>query len=190
MQKNLRQKKKVKRKSQILQEFGRLLSLQGLSGFTMKDVSDNLEISLRTLYNYYESKNDLMADYLSGMLIEILEKLKDEDLPHSSDFGQDVYDLLASFFCLPFPEEQIREIWESYFLGSVACQEKMDLFQKVDLICIGLVFKIVENHKANLINSSMTVAEIFYTLFTFSFFRFVKGRHSISQVQKDLKKKD
>jgi len=189
MQKNLREKKKVKRKNLILQEFGRLLILHGLDGFTMKDVSSNLEISLRTLYNYYLSKNDLVVDYLSEMLISILEKRKDKDLPCSSDFAADVYGLLASFFDLPFSEEQLRRTLESYFIGSSYSREKMKRCSKVDQLCIELVCKIIENHKENLTNSSCIVAEIFYTLFTFSFFKFVKGEKSILEAQKELKEK-
>ncbi len=163
--------------------------LHGLDGFTMKDVSDKLEISLRTLYNYYESKNDLVVDYLSGMLIEFLEKRKDKDLPCSCDFAQDIYELLASFFGLPFSEEQLRKIWESYFLGSVVSKEKMVLFSRVDKLCINLSYKIIQNHKANLIDSSDIAAEIFYTLFSMSFSKFVKGEKSILEAQQELKKK-
>ncbi len=189
MQKSLREKKKVRRKNLILQEFGRLLKKRGLDGFVMKDISDNLEISLRTLYNYYDNKNDLVADFLSGMLLDFLGKIDEKDLPHSDDFARDVNALLASFFNLPFSEEQMRVIWKSYFVGSVVSQERIELFQKVDRLCIAQIGKIVQNHKKVLKESCELVAEIFYTLFTTSFTKFVVGEISVAQARQELKKK-
>ncbi len=189
MKKNLREMKKIKRKTLILQEFGKLIGKKGLNNFTMKDIADNLEISLRTLYNYYENKNDLVADYLCGLLIDILEKVEDKSLPSSANFVQDVNALLSSFFNLPFPEQQIREIWQSYFMGSIISKERVELFQKVDRLCIELVCKIVDNHKEKLLESSYTVGEIFYILFTTCFTKFILGEKSIAEAQRELKDK-
>ncbi len=185
----LRERKKEKRRSLIVQEFSRLLTLHGLYGFTMKDISDSLDISLRTLYNYYESKEDLVADYIGNRLISQLEEVKKLGLLTGQDFCQDMYNLLSWFFKVHFSDENLKEVWVRDFFEYIESLERAKKYEKVYNHLVTLIYNVICLHQDKLKEASFLLAEVYVVIFKGTFFKIIKSDFPLEQALKELKKK-
>ncbi len=89
----------ARRRAEILDAAAKVFAEKGFSRSTMKDVADAADIAEGTIYNYFESKDDL--------LISLIDKLADlearrETYAHSIDvdFRQAFHDQLAQRFAM------------------------------------------------------------------------------------------
>ena len=184
----LRERKKEKRRSLIVQEFGRLFALHGLDGFTMKDIADSLDISLRTLYNYYENREELLADYMVDMIISLMKEVEKLDLLKGNDFCQDMHILLFWFLNTYFSDKNFKRTWMRVFLD-IKSWEGIKKFEKATNYFITLVYKVIWLHRSKFKNSSFLAAEIFGNIFDGVFFKLLRDDYDLEAAKSELKKK-
>ncbi len=187
----LREKKKEKRRELILKEFDALLSEHGLDGFTLKDISDNLEISLRTLYNYYQNKEDLISDYLGNKVKSHLEEVEKLGMLVGEDFCEDMHILISWFLKIFFSDKNLKKAWIRDFLAKMKSGsiERANEHEKIANGFITLIYRVVCMHNDKLKHSSFLIAEIFIAIFKDIFIKIAKGSLDFEQALEELEKK-
>lgn len=84
----LREKKKQFTQANILKQASLLFQSNGYDGTTMQDVAEACQLGVGTLYNYYQSKSELLLAILGANLNEPLSEFA-ELVQSSADFGID-----------------------------------------------------------------------------------------------------
>src|SRR5690625_958542 len=67
-------RKKIKHKT-LMKKTEKLLLEQGYGGFNFSLLSNHLNIGRSTLYEYYASKDELVADYMTELMVSYTEEL-------------------------------------------------------------------------------------------------------------------
>lgn len=68
-------RKKIEHKT-LMQTTEKLLLEQGYGGFNFSLLSNRLNVGRSTLYEYYASKDELVADYMTELMVSYTEELK------------------------------------------------------------------------------------------------------------------
>lgn len=71
----LRERKRLQKRSEILQAGRMLLASKGIAGVTVEEVSDLACVSKPTFYTHFDSKDDLLAHVAAGYMGRVLEFL-------------------------------------------------------------------------------------------------------------------
>lgn len=86
-----RERRAAARKTQIIQAAAHLFAERGFHRSTTRDIAEAADVSEGTLYNYFESKDDLLLDIMDML----------DDLPSSADrFDQAVLDDAHEFLIM------------------------------------------------------------------------------------------
>ncbi|MGB8323967.1 MAG: TetR/AcrR family transcriptional regulator [Candidatus Acidiferrum sp.] len=62
-----RERKKAELRSQIISTAIGLFSLHGLDGVTVEQIAEAADIGKGTIYNYFETKEDIVVAFMAGM---------------------------------------------------------------------------------------------------------------------------
>ncbi len=73
-----RRRFRQKRRLEIIEAGGRVLKKKGLSGFTVKDVSEEMGIGRGTLYESIKTKNDILFMMMEETLLEAIGRLEEK----------------------------------------------------------------------------------------------------------------
>ncbi len=76
---SLRERKKARTRQSLLEIAGRLFAQQGYEATTLEQICDEAEISIRTLFRYFESKEQLALDGLHRVVRLLREGLRAPD---------------------------------------------------------------------------------------------------------------
>lgn len=79
----LREKKKLQTRVAIMKEAGRLFQEKGFFDTTIREIAESANVSERTFYRYFESKEELLFSNLKEVLAKFIQNLK--IIPMSSD---------------------------------------------------------------------------------------------------------
>lgn len=88
-------RKRILTKEEILIATGKLIKEEGIHGVHFKKLSDELQVSRSTLYEYFNNKEDLILSYLKNMMEDMNRKI--EDLPSDIEPNDKLYRLLYTF---------------------------------------------------------------------------------------------
>ncbi|SFJ98794.1 transcriptional regulator, TetR family [Halobacillus dabanensis] len=88
-------RKRILTKEEILIATGELIKEEGIHGVHFKKLSDELQVSRSTLYEYFKNKEDLILSYLKNMMDDMNQKI--EDLPSEMEPNDKLHRLLYIF---------------------------------------------------------------------------------------------
>jgi len=71
-------------KKQILEEALRLMNHHGFDGFSMRKLGSRLGVSAKTIYNYYQNKDELYLSILTRGFEQLLDRVSNAFLIHTS----------------------------------------------------------------------------------------------------------
>ncbi len=91
------------KKEYYLEQIGKLFLLYGLRGITMEEISDELGVSKKTIYNYFESKADIV-----DMLLQRHLNNKNESMWEAISHGKNAIEILIGITNLM--KETIQDI--------------------------------------------------------------------------------
>ncbi|KAA9165550.1 TetR/AcrR family transcriptional regulator [Amycolatopsis acidicola] len=70
------ERRRDRRKAEIVRTATRLLSEYGYQGMNLEDVAEQTDIAKATLYHYFSGKDELVAAVLEGLTVEVTERLE------------------------------------------------------------------------------------------------------------------
>lgn len=88
-------RKRILTKEEIFLATGELIKEEGIHGVHFKKLSDGLQVSRSTLYEYFKNKDDLILSYLKNMMDDMNQKI--ENIPSEIEPNDKLYRLLHIF---------------------------------------------------------------------------------------------
>jgi len=70
-----RERKKTELRSQIINTAIRLFSLHGIDGVTVEQIAEAADVGKGTIYNYFETKEDIVVAFMAGMEADVQARL-------------------------------------------------------------------------------------------------------------------
>jgi len=92
---NRRERRIAARKAQILDAAAQVFSRQGYERATTREIADMADVSEGTLYNYFNSKRDLLIGVAKAYADQVAEEIARVD---AEDFGEMLANLMANRF--------------------------------------------------------------------------------------------
>lgn len=92
---NRRERRIAARKAQILDAAAQVFSRQGYERATTREIADIADVSEGTLYNYFNSKRDLLIGVAKTYADQVAEEISRVD---AEDFGEMLSNLMANRF--------------------------------------------------------------------------------------------
>ncbi len=92
---NRRERRIAARKAQILDAAAQVFSRQGYERATTREIADIADVSEGTLYNYFNSKRDLLIGVAKAYADQVAEEIARVD---AEDFGEMLANLMANRF--------------------------------------------------------------------------------------------
>lgn len=123
-------------KERILNKSMELIYCYGLRGFTMDDISSELGISKKTLYKYFESKNQLISENVSR-IVELEKKTFLKEIEKQSDWYQKLDIMLTMYTPDDIPFKLVDELYR-YFPNEKKKIEELAEFRQ------SLIFPLIE----------------------------------------------
>ena len=138
----LRERKKKERKARILESSSKLFKKRGFNDTSIEDIALEADLGVGTLYNYFNSKNDI--------LIEIIEQKLDEVIIDAKPFIHDpdpdpqlaLMNLLEYFFEFFLTFE--TDIWRHMFVAALASDAVMSRGVGMDIKIIKQIEALLE----------------------------------------------
>ena len=185
----LREQKRLRCEQEIFAAAMELFRMKGFSQTTMQDIPDKAEVAVGTLYNYFDSKGDLLISYLSASSGSIMEKAQVAIEKEHPDPEKAVLELFGIFSELFTSHE--KSLWREYLSAAYNDSNKLSGriwgtqqgFQEL------LVKLIVDFQKEKIINPNLNpavAASVLYSSFFLQFLRYINTDLSLSQLLQDL----
>jgi AcrR family transcriptional regulator len=95
-------------KEKILDVAAKLIQQYGLKKFTVDEIASQLKISKKTIYKYFESKDDLIRSYFNSVISSDEESIK-EALKQKTDFFEKISSIVHSSHKYTLPINLINE---------------------------------------------------------------------------------
>jgi|SRR5690625_1979482 len=133
-------RKKIKHKT-LMKTTEKILLEQGYGGFNFSLLSSELNVGRSTLYEYYASKDDLVADYMTELMVSYTEELTEIAK------GPDAEEQLIELIQLMIKYAHIHDVLQMIPLmrsDSEAVQKVRENFVKDHLVIINYIIGIVE----------------------------------------------
>lgn len=131
-------------KEQLLLEAKKQVFEQGYSATTIRSVASACNVSVGTVYNYFDSKEMLTATFVLENWMQHLQRMKELDCNDSKKFLKGIYELLRAF---EKENEKIfsdKEATKSIGTG-FACRHKMLRLQIASIIKVMCEKKELDN---------------------------------------------
>lgn len=100
-------------KNRILESVKKFIDLYGIKRFTIEDISKDLKISKKTIYKHFESKDQLISEYLR-ISIEDMEKLTLEAVEKEDTFIKKIHKALYYYHKNEIPIRILEGIQRFY----------------------------------------------------------------------------
>ena len=173
----LRQKQKEKRERDILAAAARLLSEKGFQETSVEEIAELAEVGVATVYNYFNTKADVVMALLNNELGELLEEGQRIVRRPPADAPEAVSRLITSYtveLASRHPKRLLREVFALIFSEQAFYRKEMFKF---DFRLIDQLAELIEGMKkrrqlARGVNAG-EAATILYTVGMTGFMLFV-----------------
>ena len=116
------------KRNSIMQNAAHLFATNGFSGASVLDISKACKVSKSLIYHYYDAKEDILYDVMTGHINELLSVISDENLI-ASDPDQEFYNLtLALLKCYAGAEHAQKVLL--YDLNNLPPEQRKDIVMK------------------------------------------------------------
>lgn len=143
----LRQKQKEKRGRDILAAAARLLSEKGFQATSVEEIAELAEVGVATVYNYFNSKADLVLALLNDELGKLLEEGQRIVRKTPADAPEAVSRLITSYtvgLASHHPKRLLREVFALIFSEQAFYRKEMFKF---DFRLIDQLAELIEGMK-------------------------------------------
>jgi AcrR family transcriptional regulator len=143
----LRQKQKEKRERDILAAAARLLSEKGFQATSVEEIAELAEVGVATVYNYFNTKADVVMALLNNELKELLEGGQRIVRRPPADAAEAVYRLINSYtvsLAVRHPKRLLREVFALVFSEQAFYRKEMFKF---DFRLIDQLAELIEGMK-------------------------------------------
>jgi len=163
---DLRKKHREKRQAAIIDAAKRLLAEKGYRATSIEEIAAAAEVSPATVYNYFNSKSELVLFSLSEateLMLSAGTKVVAAPPPEAED---GVFTLLKTYFSLipgHLPKNLIREMMVVFFIEQAPVRKKM---LELDFRVMGQVTTLLEFYKGQgQLRPEIDVAEASMTMY-------------------------
>ena len=143
----LRRKQKEKRERDILAAAARLLSEKGFQATSVEEIAELAEVGVATVYNYFNTKADVVMALLNDELGELLEDGQRIVLWPPADAPEAVSRLITSYtvgLASRYPKKLLREVFALVFSEQAFYRKEMFKF---DFRLIDQLAELIEGMK-------------------------------------------
>jgi len=143
----LRQKQKEKRERDILAAAARLLSEKGFQATSVEEIAELAEVGVATVYNYFNTKADVVMALLDNELGELLEEGQRIVRRPPADAPEAVSRLITSYtvgLASRYPRKLLREVFALVFSEQAFYRKEMFKF---DFRLIDQLAELIEGMK-------------------------------------------
>lgn len=113
-----------------------LINRYGLRGFTMDDVSSELGMSKKTIYKYFESKNQLISEIVDR-IVDVEKRTFSEEVEERSTWLEKLEVMLTMYTPDDIPMKLVDELYRYYPEEKVKIEELAEFRQ-------GILFPLIE----------------------------------------------
>lgn len=147
----LRERKKEKTQEAILQSGSRLFISRGYAKTAMKDIALDCDIGVGTLYNYYESKSELLQEIFRNNLPNVSSQAIEIQQNDSLSLQEKMRDLISLSMTVfhQFPRSFYRGLFSIMANETEISTDVSDKMLGIDEQFMSLVAEMLEREKAN-----------------------------------------
>lgn len=192
-----REKKKQRRQQRIFSTAIQLFQEKGFHATHMSDISKRAELAVGTLYNYYPSKNDLVAEIMEQKWHEMLDRNRRSNI-RILLAGNDAVAVLQGIL-RPFIDEILlipKEGWYEFFMAVFGSQKLINRGFNMDMEAVDqfkAILRILQ--KRNLIRKDIDPQRAAYSLYSlvafqilgYLFFPEMKGEELQEEIEHQVR---
>ncbi|MFD1363188.1 TetR/AcrR family transcriptional regulator [Lentibacillus salinarum] len=145
----LRERKKEKTQEVILQSGKRLFISKGYVKTAMKDIAQECDIGVGTLYNYYESKSKLLQEIFRNNLPDLSSRAAEIQQDDSLTLQEKICDIISLSMTVfhQFPRSFYRGLFSVMANGTESSVDVSDKMLDIDEQFMSLMAKVLEQEK-------------------------------------------
>ncbi len=167
--KGLRERKKQERRQRIFSSAVELFNSKGFSNTSMQDLADKSDLAVGTLYNYFNSKNDLLLeiiqDEMEDSLQDSIQSLSNLDF-QKKGIEEILKEVAVNIISIPliFNKETLQEI----FIAILHSKQDTEKGIMLDLELLDVIADLLDQMKKEKLVSqrfnSESISQAFYSL--------------------------
>jgi len=170
----LREKKKVERKLRIQNAAVKLFSETGFDNTIMESIAKEADLGVGTLYNYYESKGDILLSIIADRVADFIPEFQIVIKNHSTD----IQSTINSFFEIYLKSFSFynKVIWREFIANALARNISLiDYISGIDSVFISNLAELFLLYKnEGVINKDIDIEKAVLTLYSLIIFHIVR----------------
>lgn len=185
----LRERKKSNRNRRIQDSALALFGKQGFAKTTISQIAEKADVGTGTVYNYYESKEEILFSIIQDRSSDYISKLQE-----IIDANKDVSESVAAFIDVYLASFSIynKTIWRELIATGLSTKRPvMDFVNKIDSAFINKFTELLEKSMpSKFIKNGIAPSQIVYTIYNLliaAILRYIsKEKMSLSDLRDNL----